>query len=54
MVEEARTELNALLENVQKLMTDAAKASLADSEHAEEVRQKGKRRFLAVIGTSYF
>ena len=42
MEEEARMHLNAMFENVVNLMTEAAKAALAGSEHAEEVRKKGK------------
>ena len=36
MEEEARMHLNAMFENVVNLMTEAAKAALAGSEHAVE------------------
>ena len=52
MEEEARMHLNAMFENVVNLMTEAAKAALAGSEHAEEVRKKGKICRFACIKTS--
>ena len=52
MEEEAKTHLNTMLENVQNMMTEAAKVAVAESEHAEEVRKKGKIRRFARIRTS--